>query len=195
MPGYSHLLDDERDQIAALKAAGRSIGAIAKAVGRATSTVSREWRRNALPSGRYSPLHAAGAYQRRRRRDAVLERDRRLRDFVGDRLAEGWTPEPIAGWLKAGHERGPRALVHGPGVRSHLRLRLSRRSQGRGPVALSDPPSQAPPAAPGETLTGQDQRPRLHPRSAKGHRRPRRYWSLGRRPHHLQAHAACARPA
>src|SRR3954471_21470441 len=34
MPGYSHLLDEERDQIAALKAAGRSIGAIAKAVGR-----------------------------------------------------------------------------------------------------------------------------------------------------------------
>jgi IS30 family transposase len=110
MPGYSHLLDDERDQIAALKAAGRSIGAIAKAVGRAKSTVSRELRRNALPSGRYSPLYAAGAYQRRRRRDAVLERDRRLRDFVGDRLAEGWTPEQIAGWLKAGHERGLRAL-------------------------------------------------------------------------------------
>ncbi len=88
MPGYSHLLDAERDQIAALKAAGRSIGAIAKAVGRAKSTVSRELRRNALPSGRYSPLYAAGAYQRRRRRDAVLERDRRLRDFVCDRLAE-----------------------------------------------------------------------------------------------------------
>src|SRR3954454_17776053 len=110
MPGYSHLLDDERDQIAALKAAGRSIGAIAKAVGRAKSTVSRELRRNALPSGRYSPLYAAGAYQRRRRREAVLERDRRLRDFVCDRLAEGWTPEQIAGWLKAGHERGLRAL-------------------------------------------------------------------------------------
>jgi IS30 family transposase len=44
MPGYSHLLDEERDQIAALKAAGRSIGAIAKAVGRAKSTVSRELR-------------------------------------------------------------------------------------------------------------------------------------------------------
>src|SRR5215210_7406656 len=67
-----------------------------------------------------------------------------------------------------------------PGVRSHLRLRLSRRSQGRGTVALSDPPSQAPPAAPGETLTRHDQRPRLHPRSAKGRRRPRRHWSLGR---------------
>src|SRR4051812_28739073 len=110
MPGYSHLLDEERDHIAALKAAGRSIGAIAKAMGRAKSTVSREWRRNALPRGRYSPLHAAGAYQRRRQREAVLERDRRLRDFVCDRLAEGWTPEQIAGWLKAGHERGLRAL-------------------------------------------------------------------------------------
>ena len=66
--------------------------------------------RNALPSGRYSPLYAAGAYQRRRQREAVLERDRRLRDFVGDRLAEGWTPEQIAGWLKAGHERDLRAL-------------------------------------------------------------------------------------
>src|SRR3954449_4395533 len=84
---YSHLLAEERDQIAALKAAGRSIGAIAKAVGRAKSTVSREVRRNALPSGRPSPLYAAGAYQRRRRREAVLERHRRLRDFVGDRLA------------------------------------------------------------------------------------------------------------
>src|SRR3954464_15684757 len=93
MLGYSHLLDEERDQIAARTAAGRSIGAIAKAVGRAKSTVSRELRRNALPSGRYSPLHAAGAYQRRRRRDAVLERDRRLRDFVCDRLAEGRTPK------------------------------------------------------------------------------------------------------
>src|SRR3954447_24289559 len=109
MPGYSHLLDEERDQITALKAAGRSIGASAKAVGRAKSTVSREVRRNALPRDRYSPLYAAGAYQRRRRRDAVLERDRRLRDVVCDRLAEGWTPEPIAGWLKAGPERGLRA--------------------------------------------------------------------------------------
>src|SRR3954471_19522384 len=110
MPGYSHLLDEERDQIAALKAAGRSIGAIAKAVGRAKSTVARVLPRNALPGGPYSPLYAAGAYQRRRRRDAILERDRRLRDFVCDRLAEGWTPEQIAGWLKDGHERGLRAL-------------------------------------------------------------------------------------
>ena len=61
--------------------------------------------RNKLPSGRYSPLHAAGAYQLRRRREALIERDRALRTFVIDRLAEGWTPEQISGWLQAGNER------------------------------------------------------------------------------------------
>ena len=110
MPAYSHLLDEERDQIAVMRAAGRSICAIARALQRAKSTVSRELRRNALSSGRYSPLHAAGAYQLRRRREAILEKDQKLRTFVCDRLAEGWTPEQIAGWLKAGNERGLRGL-------------------------------------------------------------------------------------
>src|SRR5271157_3527981 len=59
---------------------------------------------------RYSPLHAAGAYQLRRRREALIEKDRALRTFVLDRLAEGWTPEQIAGWLKAGNERRLRAV-------------------------------------------------------------------------------------
>ena len=88
-PAYSHLLDEERDQIAVMRAAGRSICAIARALHRAKSTVSRELRRNGLSSGRYSPLHAAGAYQLRRRREAILEKDQKLRTFVCDRLAEG----------------------------------------------------------------------------------------------------------
>jgi IS30 family transposase len=58
----------------------------------------------------YSPLHAAGAYQLRRRREAILEKDQKLRTFVCDRLAEGWTPEQISGWLKAGNERRLRAV-------------------------------------------------------------------------------------
>src|SRR5208282_1886449 len=110
MPAYSHLLDEERDQIAVMRAAGRSICAIARALHRAKSTVSRKLRRNGLSSGRYSPLHAAGAYQLRRRREAILEKDQKLRTFVCDRLAEGWTPEQISGWLKAGNERRLRAV-------------------------------------------------------------------------------------
>ena len=89
---YSHLSDDEREQIGLAEALGHSIGAIAQAIGRPKSTVLRELCRNRLPSGRYSPLHAAGAYQLRRRREARIERDRALRTFVVDRLAEGWTP-------------------------------------------------------------------------------------------------------
>src|SRR5205807_10495647 len=41
MPAYSHLLDEERDQIAVMSAAGRSICALAGALQRAKSTVSR----------------------------------------------------------------------------------------------------------------------------------------------------------
>ncbi len=190
MPAYSHLSDEERDQIAVMRAAGRSICAIARALQRAKSTVSRELRRNALSSGRYSPLHAAGAYQLRRRREAILEKDQKLRTFVCDRLAEGWTPEQIAGWLKAGNERGLRGL----GFEAIYAFIYRAARKGRVPLALSDPPSQAPKAAPGETLARYDRRPHLHPRSTERHRSPRRHWPLGRRPHHLQAHAAHARP-
>ena len=109
MRSYSHLSDDERDQIGILRAAGRSMATIARALCRAKTTISRELQRNALPSGGYSPLHASGAYQLRRRREAVLERDSGLRMFVRDRLAEGWTPEQIFGWLKSRNEPRLRA--------------------------------------------------------------------------------------
>ena len=98
---YSHLSDDEREQIGLAKALGNTDDAIAQE-GRPKWTISRELSRNKLPSGRYSPLHAAGAYQMRRRREALIERDRALRSFVVYRLAEGWTPEQISGWLKGG---------------------------------------------------------------------------------------------
>src|ERR1700682_4868116 len=159
MPAYSHLLDEQRDQIAVLRAAGRSICAIARALQRATSTVSRELRRNALPSGRYSPLHAAGPYLLRRRREAILEKDHSLRTCVCDRLAEGWTPEQIAGWLKAGHERALpalgfeaiyaflyRAARKGEELWRYLTRRHKRRRPRR--ARPSPPPPAAPPARP-----------------------------------------------
>jgi IS30 family transposase len=89
---YSRLWDDEREQISLAKALGHSIGAIAKAIGRPKSTVSRELSRNKLPSGRYSPLHAAGAYQLRRRREALIERDRALRPSLSTGWRKGGSP-------------------------------------------------------------------------------------------------------
>ena len=111
MPSYVHLSSLEREQIAVFHAAGRSNGDIAKVLGRSTATVSRELRRNTLPSGTYSSQAADGAYLERRQRAAILERDDRLRDFVVQRLAEGWSPEQIAGWLAKGSERRLRTLV------------------------------------------------------------------------------------
>jgi IS30 family transposase len=69
---YSHLSDDEREQIGLLKALGQSIGVIAKSIRRPKSTVLRELSRNKLPSGHYSPLHAAGAYQLRSRKGSLV---------------------------------------------------------------------------------------------------------------------------
>ncbi|MEN3794660.1 helix-turn-helix domain-containing protein [Fulvimarina sp. MAC3] len=91
-----------REQIAVFRAAGHPNAEIAKALGRAPATISRELRRNALSSGTYSPRLADGAYLERRQRAAILETDARLREFVVQRLSEGLSPEQIAGWLKGG---------------------------------------------------------------------------------------------
>ncbi len=47
----------------------------------------------------------------RRRREAALEKDKPSRNFVRDRLAEGWSPKQISGWLRQGDERGLRAVA------------------------------------------------------------------------------------
>ena len=104
MGSYRHLLREEREEIAVLRAAGHSNAVIAVALGRAPSTISRELRHNALNTGRYSAQTADGAYLLRRQRNAALERDKRLARFVRDRMAEGWSPEQISGWLKSGAE-------------------------------------------------------------------------------------------
>src|SRR3954464_31610 len=123
MSGGTHLGLEEREGLAALKAEGLSLRAVARALGRAASTISRERRRNALPKGGYLPAHAAGCYRERRPRPAVLERRERLGRCVRERLLEGWTPEQIAGWLERGEERGLGrvsaekiyAFIHRPG--------------------------------------------------------------------------------
>jgi transposase, IS30 family len=139
MPGGTHLELEERERLAALKAEGLSLRAIARALGRAASTVSRELRRNTLPRGGYLPVHAEGCYLERRQRPAVLERDAKLARFVRERLLEGWTPERIAGRLKRGEGRGPRAVatetiyafVHRPGQKGEKLWKLLPRGRAR----------------------------------------------------------------
>ena len=148
MAGGTHLELVERERLAALKAEGLSLRAIARALGRAASTVSRELRRNALPRGGYLPVHAEGCYRERRQRPAVLERDERLGRFVRERLLEGWTPEQIAGWLERGEERGLGrvsaetiyAFIHRPGQKGEKLWKLLPRGRARRGRRRARPP-------------------------------------------------------
>ena len=109
---YDQLCDAERKAIGRLHAAGQSRRQIATTLARAPSTISRELRRNSLPSrhwpaGQYS-AERAGELTRRRRRRArghKLARQPALRRLVRDRLAMGWSPEQISGRLARQHGR------------------------------------------------------------------------------------------
>lgn len=114
---FDQLTECERKTIGRLRAAGQSSNQIAKNLCRHRSTISRELRRNSLPSrhwpaGRYDAERAIALTKRRRRRGRghKLARQPALRAVVRDCLAMGWSPEQIAGRL---------ARLHGRTVISH----------------------------------------------------------------------------
>ena len=80
---------------------------IARELERPASTISRELKRNSNQDGSYRPGSAEGRYFYRRQRDRLLDQNPDLAVFVRERLQEGWTPEQILGWLRAGNEALP----------------------------------------------------------------------------------------
>ena len=88
----------ERELIRDLQAAGSSIRAIAHALGRSPSTVSRELARNTDPRMGYLPhgAHRKAAARRARPKTAKLAAKSDLRDYVKDRLLIRWSPEQIS---------------------------------------------------------------------------------------------------
>jgi hypothetical protein len=106
--GARALLLAEREEISRGLAAGNSCRVIAKRLGRAPSTVSREVARN---GGRrcYRAQAADGAADRRARRPktAKLVLQPRLRAVVEDKLALCWSPQQIAGWLPLAFPEDP----------------------------------------------------------------------------------------
>lgn len=95
---YTQITLEERYHLAGLRALGARPAEIARALGRHRSTISREVRRNRTPSGPYRPYPADCAARRRRR---VSRRNQRLTlatwGQVVAQLAQGWSPEQIAG--------------------------------------------------------------------------------------------------
>ena len=91
----------EREEILRGTAGARSMRSIARLLGRAPSTVSREIKRNG-GYDRYRPAAAdENAWRRGRRpKGCKLANNRWLRRTVARKLESDWSPEQIAGWLK-----------------------------------------------------------------------------------------------
>ena len=96
----------EREEISRGIVARRSIRSMARKLGRAPSTVSREIRCNGGPA-RYRAARAdAHAWARARRpKPCKLALHPWLRRTVSRQLRLSWSPEQIAGWLKRTHPR------------------------------------------------------------------------------------------
>nr|WP_214652277.1 hypothetical protein [Novosphingobium jiangmenense] len=73
--------------------------AFAATLDRQPSTIARELKRNTGNRVGYQPAYAQAQSSARRWSGSRLERDDDLRNAVLDRLAAGWSPEQIAGWL------------------------------------------------------------------------------------------------
>ncbi len=91
----------EREEISRDVVAGESIRSIAKSLGRAPSTVSREISRNGGRSQYRASTADEAAWDRARRAKACkLVHNRELARIVAKKLKQLWSPEQIAGWLK-----------------------------------------------------------------------------------------------
>lgn len=87
-----YLTFEEREEIAILRAQGKGVREIARAIGRDPGTISRELRRNAATRGGKQEYRATVAQWKaqqaaRRPKTAKLVENPRLREYVQDRLA------------------------------------------------------------------------------------------------------------
>jgi IS30 family transposase len=94
----------ERERIRDLRAAGHSLRAIGRALGRPASTVMREIRANSGRDG-YRPYaaHRASAARRPRPKERKLLAEGPLREFVEDGLRRRWSPEQACHALRKEH--------------------------------------------------------------------------------------------
>ena len=117
----------EREEISRGLARGESLRALARRLGRASSTISREVAANG-GRRRYRACRADKAAVRRMRRPKVskLATCSRLRAIVEDKLELRWSPTQISGWLVDTFPDDPEMRV------SHETIYLSLFVQSRG---------------------------------------------------------------
>ena len=169
----------EREEISRGLAAEESPAAIARRLGRARSTISREIRRHGTPET-YRAEHADAAAwaSARRPKRCRLAQHARLRAVVAEQLRADWAPQQIAAWLvseypddptmRVSHETIYRTLyVQARGALkkelvAHLRRRrpmrrnrhASNAGQGRGQIVDAVSISERPPGVEDRALPG-----------------------------------------
>jgi IS30 family transposase len=167
----------ERTVISRGLSAGQSMRAIARSLGRAPSTISREVERHAGPDG-YDAARADGQAwdSARRPKQCLLTRNARLRWYVATKLKDDWSPTQIADRLRVdyrhdhamqiSHETIYRSLfVQARGVLkkevlAHLRTRRSLRrprqhvEEARGKILDAVPISKRPAEADDRAVPG-----------------------------------------
>ncbi len=120
---------DERCEIADLRREGVSIRQIARQLGRAPSTISRELVRNrSSQTTRYTPNVAQRLADERLARPSTSKIDDNptLRALIEQQLAQRWSPEQISRWLRATYPNQPELRV------SHETIYQALYVQGRG---------------------------------------------------------------
>ena len=104
---YKHLNLNEREQLFILQTEGKSLREIAEILKRSPSTVSRELKRNApqIRKAYYLPHRAQERSRIRNKfsRARARRKNPKVWALVRKKLGLGWSPEIIAGWLKAEH--------------------------------------------------------------------------------------------
>src|SRR3569832_133849 len=117
----------EREEISRAVVTGQSIRSVARQLGRAPSTISRELQRN-CGQQRYRASQADQmAWDRScRPKSCKLVKNRALARIVADKLRLQWSPEQIAGWLKRTYPDDANSLV------SHETIYRSLYIQARG---------------------------------------------------------------
>jgi IS30 family transposase len=95
----------EREEISRGLASGMSMRELARQLGRAASTISREITRNGGLQGYRAGQAELDAWDRAARpKPCLLGRNEPLRRLVCQKLQQDWSPQQIAGWLRIVHQ-------------------------------------------------------------------------------------------
>jgi IS30 family transposase len=117
----------EREEISRAVVTGQSIRSVARQLGRAPSTISRELQRNGGQQCYRASQADQMAWDRScRPKSCKLVENRALAHIVADKLRLQWSPEQISGWLKRTYPDDANSLV------SHETIYRSLYIQARG---------------------------------------------------------------